>query len=60
MWITIAEISSSFTAPLIEGLADGFKTREIVDSAVNQFVMLMNSTKQANAAIFSHFADQVN
>lgn len=58
-WSSIVEAVSVFTAPLIEGLSDGFKTREIVEKAVQEFQSLVASTKQANVAIYSKFSQDV-
>lgn len=59
-WSSIVEPASVFTAPLVEGLSDGFKTRETVDKAIQTFQSLIAATKQANAKIYSEFAKQVN
>lgn len=59
-WTSIVEIASAFTAPLIEGLSDGFKTRETVDGAIQHFQSLVAATKEANARIYLEFAKQVN
>lgn len=59
-WSSIVEVSSSFAAPLMKGLADGFKTRETVQGATMTFQNYIDSTKQANATIYSEFAKQVN
>ena len=34
-WSSIIEAASGFTSPLAEGLADGFRTREKVEQAIN-------------------------
>lgn len=59
-WSSIVEIASAFTAPLVEGLSDGFRTHETVDNAIQTFQSLIVSTKEANSAIYSRFAKQVN
>ena len=59
-WSSIVEPASAFTAPLIEGLSDGFKTRETVDKAIQTFQSLIAATKQANATIYAEFAKQVS
>ena len=58
-WVSIVEAVSVFTAPLIEGLSDGFKTRETVDKAIQTFQSLVASTKQANVTIYSEFSKDV-
>ncbi len=58
-WFSIVEAVSVFTAPLIEGLSDGFKTREIVEKAIQTFQSLVASTKQANVTIYSGFSKDV-
>lgn len=58
-WSSIVEAVSVFTAPLIEGLSDGFKTREIVEKAIQTFQSLVASTKQANITIYSGFSEDV-
>ena len=58
-WGSIVEIASSFTAPLENGLADGFKNRAAVDAATDIFQSLVASTKAANAGIYATFAEQV-
>ena len=58
-WFSIVEAVTAFTAPLIEGLSDGFKTRETVDEAIQAFQSLVASTKQANVTIYSRFAEDV-
>ncbi len=60
IWAPVVEIASSFTKPLEEGLSDGFKTRETVDKAIRDFEMLIASTKQANASLYSEFAEHVS
>jgi hypothetical protein len=59
-WTPIVEVASAFTAPLVGGLADGFKTHETVYGAIGSFQNLIASVKQANAEIFAKFASQVN
>lgn len=54
-WEPIVDISSSFTAPLSEGLADGFKKVEAVKKAIETFQSLLDSTKYSNKEIFSDF-----
>ena len=58
-WAPIVEIASAFTAPLVGGLADGFRTRETVDGAIDNSRNLIASVRQANAQIFSKFAAEV-
>jgi len=58
-WSSIVEAVSVFTAPLIEGLSDGFKTREIVEKAIQTFQSLVASTRQANVTIYSEFSKDV-
>jgi hypothetical protein len=59
-WAPIVEVASAFTASLVGGLADGFKTHETVYGAIGNFQNLIASVKQANAEIFAKFASQVN
>lgn len=59
-WSPIVEIASAFTAPLVGGLADGFKTPETVYGAIENFRSSIFSVKDANAEIFAKFAPQVN
>lgn len=59
IWSPIVEIASSFTAPLAEGLSDGFKNAEAVNLAVKTFQSLIDSTKQANDSIYSNFRETV-
>ena len=59
-WSSIVETASAFTTPLVEGLSDGFRTRETVDKAIQTFQSLIDATKEANATIYSRFAEQVN
>ena len=59
-WSSIVEVASSFATPLMKGLADGFETRETVGEAMVTFQNYIDSTKQANATIYSEFAKQVN
>ena len=58
-WSPIVESASSFTAPLVEGLSDGFKTHEIVNKAIHTFRSFISATKEANADIYARFAKQV-
>ena len=59
-WSPIVEVASSFTDPLVEGLADGFKTRETVNKAVQYFQSLIAATRKANDKVYSEFAKHVN
>ena len=59
-WSSIVEVSSSFAASLMKGLADGFKTRETVQEATMTFQNYIHSMKQANATIYDEFAKQVS
>jgi hypothetical protein len=59
-WIPIVEATSSFSNYLSEGLSDGFRTRQLVDKAIQSFRSLVNSTKKANANIYNTFAGQVD
>jgi hypothetical protein len=59
-WAPIVEIASAFTAPLVGGLADGFKTDKTVDEAIDTFRDRIASVRQANSDIFAKFAEQVN
>jgi len=58
-WASIIEAACGFTSPLADGLADGFKTREKVEKAIQTFQGLVVSTREANASIYSKFAEQV-
>jgi len=58
-WAPIVEAASAFTAPLVEGLSDRFKTRDTVSKSIQIFQSLVNSTKQGNASIYSTFAEQI-
>ena len=58
-WSPIVEVSSSFAFYLVDGLADGFKTRETVHKAVSTFQSFISATGEANAVIYSDFADMV-
>jgi len=59
MWKPIVEIGSSFSQPLMDGLADGFKNRVAVTNAIKTFQSLISSTKQVNQQIFSSFAAKI-
>jgi len=59
-WPPIVEVASPFTASLVGGLADGFKTDETVYGAIDSFRDLIASVKQGNAEILAKFAAQVN
>jgi len=59
IWTPIVEVGSSFAAPLVEGLSDGFKTHETVDDAIKTFRSFVEATKQGNAEVYSKFAEQV-
>jgi len=59
LWSRIVEITSSFTAPLKEGLSDGFRNKKAVDDAINTFRSLVNSTKEANKEIFEEFSSKI-
>lgn len=58
-WSSIVEITSAFTSPLVEGLADGFKAREAVERSTSTFQSLVAATKEANSPIFTKFAASV-
>ena len=59
-WPPIVEVASPFTASLVGGLADGFRTHGTVHGAIDSFRDLIASVKQGNAEIFAKFAAQVN
>jgi len=59
-WSSIIEAASGFTAPLAEGLADGFRTRGKVEGAIKIFQSLLVSTRETNKEIYLRFAEQVN
>jgi len=59
-WSSIVNTASAFTEILVEGLADGFKTRETVDKSTQGFRSLIAATREANDTIYSEFAKQVN
>jgi hypothetical protein len=59
-WSPIVEAASAFTAPLADGLADGFKTHEIVDKSITTFRSLLASTRQANAPLYLCFTKTLN
>jgi len=59
-WASLVDITSSFTGPLADALADGIKNRASVDIAIGKFQSFIESIKEANKIIYSDFAEQVN
>jgi len=59
-WASIVNAASAYTEPLVEGLADGFKTRETVDKAILRFQSDIVATREALTTIYDEFAKQVS
>ena len=44
----------------MEGLSDGFRNKNAVNSAIQTFQSLVSSTKQVNEQIYKDFANKVS
>ena len=58
-WASIVNAASAYTKPLVEGLADGFKTRGTVEEAILQFQSDIVATREPLTTIYTEFAEQV-
>lgn len=58
-WRPIIDIASSFVEQLSNGLQDGIKNREKIDSARSLFVQLMSAVRRANSEVMDSFSEKV-
>lgn len=58
-WKQILNVASAFVGTLNEGLEDGIKNEEKVNSAIRTFTNLMNAVRVANKPILDKFASIV-
>lgn len=59
IWDTIIDVGIPFNNVLKDGLSDGLKNSAKINNALNTFRSLMDSTKIANSAIFTSFANKM-
>lgn len=59
IWKPIVEVASAFTGYLTNGLSDGFKNQDAVNTAIRTFRDFIVSTKSPNSKIYAEFAKEV-
>lgn len=59
LWRPIVEIGTSFVSQLNEGLQDGIKNQQRINSARSIFVSLMTAVRGANSEIIDAFANEI-
>ena len=58
IWDPIVQSLSAFTKPLAEGLTDGIKNKQKINSALEDFQGFVDSTKKSNEKIFVTFKSE--
>ena len=59
LWRTIVIIGTSFVAQLNDGLQDGIKNKERINTARTTFVSLMGAVRAANSEVVDQFAHEI-